>query len=153
MVFIIEQPEKLVGQSLQPGVVKVKNAIILSMIGSEYYRDSIIYILEYPDACVSNPCNNEGTCHVLSDGGYNCTCPLGFTGDICDHGGYLTSTNYVFFIFHHFQQFLYFWCFVEVDDCAGNPCSNDGVCVDVEGFNTFYCLCNSFYTGERCERS
>ncbi len=44
------------------------------------------HISEYPDVCVSSPCNNEGVCHVTSDGGYNCTCPLGFTGDICDHG-------------------------------------------------------------------
>lgn len=47
---------------------------------------------EYPDVCVSNPCNNAGTCHVTSDGGYNCTCPQGFTGDICDNGKWTSNT-------------------------------------------------------------
>ena len=41
---------------------------------------------------MSNPCNNAGTCNVTSDGGYNCTCPQGFTGDICDQGVWTSKT-------------------------------------------------------------
>ena len=41
---------------------------------------------------------------------------------------------------------------LEIDECSESPCLNDAQCVDVEGVNTFYCVCNSFYTGERCEQ-
>ena len=77
-----------------------------------------------PDSCASNPCNNEGTCRVTSDGGYNCTCPSGFSGDICDDDSGI---------------------------CNEDSCLNGGQCVVAS--NTFYCVCNSFYTGERCERN
>ena len=35
--------------------------------------------------CVSNPCQNQGTCH---DGvnTYSCTCTEGYTGTACDKG-------------------------------------------------------------------
>ena len=38
----------------------------------------------YPDFCHPNPCLNGGTC---SNGktNYTCTCPKGYTGDICQH--------------------------------------------------------------------
>ncbi|XP_028409640.1 uncharacterized protein LOC114532356 isoform X1 [Dendronephthya gigantea] len=79
---------------------------------------------EYPDICVSSPCDNSGVCHANSDGSFNCTCPLGFSGDVCDQ---------------------------EIDDCKNDSCLNGGQCID--GFNTFYCVCNSFYTGEKCEKN
>lgn len=33
--------------------------------------------------CLSNPCQNGGSCNDNSDGTYICTCQSGFTGDMC----------------------------------------------------------------------
>ena len=49
------------------------------------------------------PCLNGGNCsHVGSDGGYVCSCPVGYTG-----------TN----------------CIVDIDECAPEPCYNNGTCI------------------------
>lgn len=38
---------------------------------------------------MSSPCDNGGVCNAKSNGSYDCTCPLGFTGDVCDQGEFL----------------------------------------------------------------
>ena len=38
------------------------------------------------DWCESAPCQNDGTCTVPMDNYYNCTCPMGCTGDVCEIG-------------------------------------------------------------------
>ncbi|GAA6082843.1 slit homolog 2 protein isoform X1, partial [Tachysurus ichikawai] len=84
-------------------------------------------------ACISNPCQNGGTCN-LKDGAENthsCVCPEGFEGDACEKN---------------------------IDDCEDNDCENNSTCMD--GINTYTCLCSSEYTaasnnevekGELCE--
>lgn len=37
------------------------------------------------DECSNSPCKNQGTC-VNTIGGFHCTCPQGFKGDLCDEG-------------------------------------------------------------------
>ena len=37
------------------------------------------------DECSNSPCKNQGTC-VNTIGGFRCTCPQGFKGDLCDEG-------------------------------------------------------------------
>ena len=37
----------------------------------------------------------------------------------------------------------------DVNECAGNPCQNDGTCMD--GVNEYSCSCASGYTGLNCE--
>ena len=36
-------------------------------------------------ACTSSACSNNGVC-VERPAGYDCNCPLGYTGDICEQG-------------------------------------------------------------------
>ena len=38
--------------------------------------------------------------------------------------------------------------FVDVDECAGNPCDNGGTCS--EGVNEYSCECAPGYTGTEC---
>ena len=38
-----------------------------------------------------------------------------------------------------------------IDECASEPCQNNGTCVDRVGMYT--CNCTSGYTGDRCETS
>lgn len=53
--------------------------------------------------CDSNPCHNGGTC-TISGSSYACTCPPGYTGNICQSnirpGRYNTQcVRYIFIIF------------------------------------------------------
>ena len=41
--------------------------------------------------------------------------------------------------------------FADIDDCAPNPCRNDGTCTD--GVNSHTCACVTGYTGPNCETS
>ena len=52
----------------------------------------------------------------------NCTCHVGFTGEFCE---------------------------MNIDDCFGVTCSENGLCVD--GVNSFECNCNTGFTGSQCE--
>ena len=39
----------------------------------------------------------------------------------------------------------------DIDDCAENPCQNNGTCID--GLDGYTCTCPSGYTGTTCEIS
>ena len=39
--------------------------------------------------------------------------------------------------------------FVDVDECASNPCQNGATCTDV--VNGYTCLCKAGYTGTSCQ--
>ena len=55
---------------------------------------------------------------------HSCVCPKGFEGRNCE---------------------------VNVDDCASNPCYNNGTCIDlVSGYE---CVCAKQYSGAHCETS
>ena len=54
------------------------------------------------DECESSPCQNGATCNDLLDD-FNCSCPIGFTGAVCD---------------------------VNIDDCHPDFCLHGGTCVD-----------------------
>ena len=43
------------------------------------------------DHCDPNPCMNGGTC-TSSDSAFQCSCPSGFAGALCQLGTYLTRT-------------------------------------------------------------
>ena len=38
---------------------------------------------------------------------------------------------------------------LDIDDCATNPCLNDGTCADY--VNGFDCFCTDGYSGDTCE--
>ena len=40
-------------------------------------------------------------------------------------------------------------CQINNDDCAGDPCQNNGVCVD--GIQSYSCTCPAGYSGKNCE--
>ena len=71
--------------------------------------------------CERMRCQNEGLCEVDKKGQARCLCPVGFTGDLCE-------TN--------------------IDNCASNPCKNNGTCVD--GINRYFCICPNKYIDKSC---
>ena len=40
---------------------------------------------------------------------------------------------------------------IDIDNCAPNPCQNDGECVD--GIADFTCICVEGFTGKKCGTS
>ncbi|KAL9960826.1 hypothetical protein ACROYT_G034331 [Oculina patagonica] len=76
-----------------------------------------------PDACLSSPCKNGGTCSSGYTKTFTCTCPSGYTGDTCDP-------------------------IPDPDPCSSNPCENGGTCSSDSG--SFTCFCPFPYTGDDC---
>lgn len=70
-----------------------------------------------------NPCQNQGTClPVLNSTEYTCECKEGFEGDSCE---------------------------INIDDCANDPCGDNGKCVDLN--NSHICICEDNRYGENCD--
>nr|XP_014351256.1 PREDICTED: slit homolog 1 protein-like [Latimeria chalumnae] len=61
--------------------------------------------------CLSNPCQNQGTCQNDPVEFYRCTCPYGFKGKDCE---------------------------TPLNACFNNPCQNGGTCQFVEGENASF---------------
>ena len=51
----------------------------------EIWNDMLFVGIIEINECVSNPCENDGTCTDMEDG-YTCACESGFTGTVCQTG-------------------------------------------------------------------
>uniref|UniRef100_W5KHT0 Slit homolog 2 (Drosophila) n=1 Tax=Astyanax mexicanus TaxID=7994 RepID=W5KHT0_ASTMX len=102
-------------------------------------------------ACISNPCQNGGTCH-LKDGAENthwCVCPEGFEGEECeiniddceDNDCENNSTAWT-------ESTTTPLCEDKLDFCASelNQCQHDSKCILTAPLDT-----SEFTQGERCE--
>jgi hypothetical protein len=50
-----------------------------------FVKNSIIRFLTDIGMCISNACENGGTCYEMVNG-YGCACPAGYTGKTCEIG-------------------------------------------------------------------
>ena len=82
---------------------------------------------EKRNICLQRPCQNGGTCFSSNNINFQCTCPTGFTGQICD-------TRFI----------------DPYDKCASGPCRNGAAC-QMNSFGDIVCLCQTGYFGTRCE--
>lgn len=93
-----------------------------------------------PDPCLSEPCQNGGTCDRLTDD-YRCLCEPGYAGHHCELGKYIdilvSSKTYI-------QYFA-----TDIDDCASHPCKHRGRCQDE--LSGYTCECVDDFTGVDCE--
>ncbi|KAK2169632.1 hypothetical protein LSH36_8g06022 [Paralvinella palmiformis] len=69
----------------------------------------------------SNVCGSHGNCISQPDGGFKCSCDVGYTGSYCHQN---------------------------INDCASSPCQNHGTCID--GVNSFQCFCKEGWEGVYC---
>ena len=74
--------------------------------------------------CDSSPCVN-GSCNPLGPFDYACQCAAGYTGHNCE---------------------------ANIDDCLSVTCPSNSMCVDIDGINSYKCVCNPDFmlNGNRC---
>ncbi|XP_022105685.1 fibropellin-1-like isoform X2 [Acanthaster planci] len=73
------------------------------------------------ELCDKTPCQNNATFRASSDNTYRCYCMPGFSG-------------------HN--------CHIDINECASDPCSNGGTCVDRS--NAYQCECLPGFAGATC---
>lgn len=72
--------------------------------------------------CLNKDCQNNAKCVLNESEEAVCVCEPGYEGDLCE---------------------------LNIDECASNPCMNNGRCVD--GVNQYYCVCeNNFIDSDCC---
>lgn len=90
-------------------------------------------------------CENGGTC-IDTYHGYVCECPSTFIGKNCQLH---KDSEYTFI--SYLDQNLTFFFSSGLDACYQNNCSENGSCrVNADG-NSYHCLCDTDYAGDRCE--
>ncbi|XP_041470036.1 fibropellin-1-like [Lytechinus variegatus] len=74
--------------------------------------------------CYSNPCKNNSNHTVCTASGdsFECVCPSGFKGQMCE---------------------------IDINECESNPCQNGATCKDL--VNKYRCHCFPGYMGHQCE--
>ncbi|XP_022084521.1 sushi, von Willebrand factor type A, EGF and pentraxin domain-containing protein 1-like [Acanthaster planci] len=98
--------------------------------------------------CQQDSCFNGGTC-VDELNGFSCTCAAGYQGDDCSIRIDFFSTEETGYQCECFAGFTGPDCETNVNECASEPCSNGGICID--GVDSFECICLEGFEGPRCE--
>ncbi|KAM8858778.1 protein eyes shut homolog isoform 2-T3 [Spinachia spinachia] len=116
------------------------------------------------DECDSGPCLNGAQCQELDvPGEFSCTCPQFFSGPLCNqpydpcdpsHNPCLHSSTCLTrsdgtASCRCLAGFEGSWCEIDTNECASNPCQNQGDCVD--RVNTYSCDCKMGFSGLHCE--
>ena len=130
-----------------------------------YYGRNCQHAVDPPDYCSFFPCENGATCTAGRDT-YTCSCPSGFTGNICEltdsssnvdpcatnpclHGSRCLSTRTTSYICQCSVGFFGDSCENEYNPCNTAPCFNGGTCQP--GINAFRCSCPEGVAGRFCE--
>ena len=121
------------------------------------YIVTLFCILSQQDACIPNPCMNNGECvGILS---YTCTCSTDYTGvncetpvtpcmmEPCKNGGSCTAVCEEEYMCHCGPSYTGENCTMEIDPCVGVDCGS-GTCVG--NGTTVYCICSPSFTGAAC---
>ncbi|XP_071848270.1 uncharacterized protein [Apostichopus japonicus] len=112
------------------------------------------------DYCLSQPCQNGGSCGNLISG-FVCDCPEGYGGSTCSSETNPCAASNNPCVYGSCQAFINgtTYCICnggwtgdncnEIDYCFTSPCENNGVCSN-NADNGFTCSCLDGYTGSTC---
>uniref|UniRef100_A0A8C5S3R3 EGF-like domain-containing protein n=1 Tax=Laticauda laticaudata TaxID=8630 RepID=A0A8C5S3R3_LATLA len=119
---------------------------------------------QFPNLCLSSPCNNGGTCHPVVEGNtpdYICSCPLGYIDKLCltieenaclsgpcRNGGSCDLVTLTEYKCRCPPGWSGKTC-QQADPCASNPCANGGQCVPFE--SSYVCRCPQGFHGATCK--
>ncbi|XP_059167874.1 sushi, von Willebrand factor type A, EGF and pentraxin domain-containing protein 1-like [Physella acuta] len=110
--------------------------------------------------CMTDPCENGGTCEPTRGFLYKCVCPRGFAGKNCENeinfcadqpcsnGGTCEIYQDSYRCLCN-EGFAGKTCSTRIDHCSGTPCMNGGTCTSTT--TGFKCACTADYAGESCE--
>jgi hypothetical protein len=107
-----------------------------------------------------NSSRNNGTCTIISNTGFQCSCLFGYTGPLCEltinacasnpcRFGTCQQLTPGFYFCLCTPGYTGFNCQTEINECASFPCLNNGTCIDL--INRFNCTCLSGYAGFQCQ--
>ena len=116
------------------------------------------------ELCYQSQCQNAGVCSDPSEQ-FDCTCPPGFTGSLCeiniDECETLTvenmckngvckdgQNNYTCTCESGWVGWL---CDQDLDECETSPCQHEGVCTQTAQPGDYYCTCPEKYKGKDCQ--
>jgi hypothetical protein len=112
--------------------------------------------------CLSNPCQNGGSCINQYNGQCTCQCPQCYSGQYCQvynpccnvhcqNGGTPLNTNGMCqCVCPSGYTGQYCQTKIQTNPCASNPCQNGGVCIT--GYNNqCTCQCPPSFTGQFCQ--
>ena len=123
------------------------------------------------DECVSNPCQNGGSCSesivdtAIPHGEYRCACAEGYEGWDCeiniDECASNPCRNQTLFDNCLDKVASYYCacapgfagpnCLQDYDECASVPCQHGGTCSHRFGTNDYTCACVTGYTDDSCQ--
>ncbi|KAG9342195.1 hypothetical protein JZ751_016697 [Albula glossodonta] len=108
--------------------------------------------------CLSQPCQNEGTCMDLFNQ-LSCSCAPGWEGPFCEHDTDDCASQPCLrgvcadllagFRCDCPKGYVGDRCEVDVDDCEGHACQNGATCLD--GVDLYTCVCPPDFTGPLCQ--
>lgn len=81
-----------------------------------------------PNSCDSNPCQNGGTCNLVTLNNYTCSCTTGYRGKLLNYDQYNLCVSRIviclIFFYHNvkllsFSLFFLYWCkLMQKDRCV-----------------------------------
>ncbi|XP_069756052.1 hyaluronan-binding protein 2-like isoform X2 [Narcine bancroftii] len=119
------------------------------------------YVYHDNDPCLSNPCQNQGTCETTASG-FNCRCRRQFHGKrcqrvnnpckktACKNGDCIILANPPYFKCRCKHPYVLPSCKKATAPCNPNPCKNGATC-RARKQKTFTCICPGSFRGELCE--
>jgi hypothetical protein len=139
------------------------------------FRLAKVLHLTKPDTtknpCFNNSCNGQQECYPIlnQNSTYVCLCPPNFKGDNCSKvddmcekrfcsADALCKPNYRGLLSGNERPYCVCplnkigdRCDLTHDKCDPNPCQNNGICLSTSKPNRFFCSCDDYHYGDKCQ--